>query len=240
MSNIHNKVFKQTVAILTDSHIHYWVTDGSLLGIIRENRLLPWDSDIDFAIWKHEHSKMEIIKLFELHGYKLLKTLPNMDCLHFIIDNVQVDIGFYTYGINDSCIKWATSPKNIFLRYYLSLVSIMFEMAINGKNINDFKFKNNFFKYSVSILMLVVVKLIPNRFLNSLFDKASGMYVFAGSCFSNHLMKFTQIYFLETAIVIPVEAEKHLELTYGINWKIPNKDYKWESDTYNLKIFKDS
>lgn len=32
--------------------IDYWVTDGTLLGIIRKNRILPWDSDVDLGVLK--------------------------------------------------------------------------------------------------------------------------------------------------------------------------------------------
>ena len=32
--------------------IPYWLEGGTLLGIIRENRLLPWDNDMDISMYK--------------------------------------------------------------------------------------------------------------------------------------------------------------------------------------------
>ena len=56
-------IFKIAIEILTDNNINYWICHGTLLGIIRENRLLPWDNDIDFAVWDDEHSKEKILKI---------------------------------------------------------------------------------------------------------------------------------------------------------------------------------
>lgn len=36
--------------ILNKHNIEFWLESGTLLGIVRENRLLPWDNDIDIAI----------------------------------------------------------------------------------------------------------------------------------------------------------------------------------------------
>ena len=49
-----NNIFKTAVKILIDNNINYWVCHGTLLGIIRDNKLLSWDSDIDFAVWEDE------------------------------------------------------------------------------------------------------------------------------------------------------------------------------------------
>ena len=37
-----NDLFKKSVKILNDNNINYWVCHGTLLGIIRDNKLLPW------------------------------------------------------------------------------------------------------------------------------------------------------------------------------------------------------
>ena len=50
-------VFKDVCDLLRKNRINFWICHGTLLGIIRENRLLPWDHDIDFAVWDHETDK---------------------------------------------------------------------------------------------------------------------------------------------------------------------------------------
>ena len=60
----------RVVDILNIHKISYWVTDGTLLGIVREDRILPWDSDIDIAVWKSEVSMLEVLEIFTKNGFE--------------------------------------------------------------------------------------------------------------------------------------------------------------------------
>ncbi len=52
--------------------IPYWLEGGTLLGIIRENRLLPWDNDMDISMYKTDQKKLlrVVLKLI-LKGYRI-------------------------------------------------------------------------------------------------------------------------------------------------------------------------
>ena len=52
--------------------IPYWLEGGTLLGIIRENRILPWDNDLDISMNKTDQKKLfrVYIKL-KLKGYRI-------------------------------------------------------------------------------------------------------------------------------------------------------------------------
>ncbi len=54
----------------------YWLEGGTLLGIIREQRLLPWDNDMDISMYDTNKFKLIlIILLLMLRGYR--PTLQN-------------------------------------------------------------------------------------------------------------------------------------------------------------------
>ena len=80
---------------LNEHEIQYWLTDGTLLGLIRENRILPWDSDLDLGIWKVDVSIPEIIRIFNENGFQYHEVLPDMDSLHFEISGIELDINFF-------------------------------------------------------------------------------------------------------------------------------------------------
>jgi len=44
--------------ILDKYNINYWLDFGTLLGVIRENRILPWDDDIDISIFEADKEIM--------------------------------------------------------------------------------------------------------------------------------------------------------------------------------------
>ena len=57
------KMLKDVTDLLDENDIPYWLEGGTLLGIIRENRLLPWDNDMDISIKEEYYEKLlNIIK----------------------------------------------------------------------------------------------------------------------------------------------------------------------------------
>lgn len=43
-------VFKKICHILNELEVDYWITNGTLLGVVRDKKLIPWDSDADFIV----------------------------------------------------------------------------------------------------------------------------------------------------------------------------------------------
>lgn len=54
------KMLHNITDVLDKHQIPYWLEGGTLLGIIRENRLLPWDNDMDISIKEEYAQKLEI------------------------------------------------------------------------------------------------------------------------------------------------------------------------------------
>ena len=79
--------FVETINLLNENNISYWVCHGSLLGLIRDGKLIPWDHDIDFAVWDHETDKNYILDIMLSHGYQQEVITEDMDCLHFFAEN---------------------------------------------------------------------------------------------------------------------------------------------------------
>lgn len=56
---IAERMLRRVAGILEECAIDYWLEGGTLLGIRRENRLLPWDNDIDLSINEDQLGKLE-------------------------------------------------------------------------------------------------------------------------------------------------------------------------------------
>jgi len=75
------KLFKQSIKIMEDNNIEYWIIGGTLLGSIRDKGLISWDDDADIAIIKEHINKLLLLEdEFKKHnigivswfgGYKL-------------------------------------------------------------------------------------------------------------------------------------------------------------------------
>ncbi|MCK9329692.1 MAG: LicD family protein [Candidatus Cloacimonetes bacterium] len=84
MAVIGKKMLKKVCQILDENNIKYNLDNGTLLGIIREDRLLPWDNDIDITI--HEKYLSQLLKLrwkFWLAGYRTRLRYSKIDIKYF-------------------------------------------------------------------------------------------------------------------------------------------------------------
>lgn len=54
-------MLKSITDLFDENDIDYWLEGGTLLGVVRENRLLPWDNDLDISIKEDQWPKLEKI-----------------------------------------------------------------------------------------------------------------------------------------------------------------------------------
>ncbi len=104
--NLREKFFKKAIEIFNKHDIQYYVGYGTLLGIIRENRLLKSDDDIDIMVHSNDYDK----------AYKLLKSygipmIYGKNFSHGLVIHGRVEI--YKYIIKDNMVidLWAPNAK---------------------------------------------------------------------------------------------------------------------------------
>lgn len=77
-SQLKNQVIivSEVTQILRKLGISPVVTDGVVLGIVRENNFIPWDPDIDFFIplEKANTNKKNLINLLEINKFKIISS----------------------------------------------------------------------------------------------------------------------------------------------------------------------
>jgi phosphorylcholine metabolism protein LicD/ubiquinone/menaquinone biosynthesis C-methylase UbiE len=64
------QIIKDFHEILTENKVPYWISDGTLLGAVRNKEIIPWDDDLDVGI--HENDLDQFINLkeaFERRNY---------------------------------------------------------------------------------------------------------------------------------------------------------------------------
>jgi phosphorylcholine metabolism protein LicD len=85
------KMLKDVCKILDENNIPYVLEGGTLLGIIRENRLLPWDNDVDLTITEDHLEKLIKIRYkFWLAGYRTRIRRSIKDMPHFPKGSVRL------------------------------------------------------------------------------------------------------------------------------------------------------
>lgn len=211
--------FKLAASALSESNIFFWVGQGSLLGIVRDNKLIDWDHDIDFCLWNRKNKKKVIIKILQDKGFIWRSDLTfGNKYAQLSFDKSggrRVDINFYQKGVSSdgeriAFISWGY-PRNVFM----SMID-----AISYADIYNSKYK-------FLINKLKVFKPIAH-FLKKIFINMNYFYKVAGYKQPlKFLKKFKKVYFYKTKVNIPYYKEEYLEYVYGKNWKKPKKNFTW-------------
>ena len=127
LKNIYT-VFKKFNKILNSSNLNiYFISGGSLLGIIRENKFLKFDDDIDFETLSSELRlhKDELIKIFKKKGFLVKYKSHNglYPKLNFFKNGVKISLG--SFEVKNSF--WAVSRiKKIPINFFKKIKKIKF------------------------------------------------------------------------------------------------------------------
>ena len=208
-----------TVNILKKEKIFYWIGQGSLLGIIRDNKLIEWDHDIDFCVWHEDNDKDNVIKIMENSNFQYrgdLEIDENRDQLSFDRKGGRrVDINFYQKGKTDNNTQIAFTKWMIPRNFIMKIIDII---SYADKYNSKYKFLIKKLSFLKPTGVFLKKKLIEKKLF----------YTHAGYQQPLELLKdFKLIDFHNLKLTIPLHAVEYLRYLYGENWKIPQKKFSW-------------
>jgi phosphorylcholine metabolism protein LicD len=208
------------INLLKKSRISYWLCHGTLLGIIRDGNLIPWDHDIDIAVWYKKDIKKKLKKLMLKNNFKLKKKyFVEDDLLTFIKKGGrEVDINFYQVKKKNfkeiAFINWFV-PKNNICKLVDALSSAESYEGNLKFIIKNFKYFEFFFKKLKNFLIQ------KNYFYKNIgYTQPLDL-----------LKKFEKLNFKNIEVVVPLKYKEYLNYIYGNNWRIPKKNYNWIKDS---------
>lgn len=236
------EALRQVKEIFDKYGIEYWLDFGTLLGAVRDGRIIPWDHDIDIGIWKKDFDKTSAACM-ELRdkGFKI----------HFGVDHIGIFkyengeenlISISAYSLDNNAqatLRWIVHPKE---RYYNGTklikrktpqrIKLLLEYLIwlfskpvySGDNPRLIPYKLHVILFKVcGILPTWLGELLTKTLL--LTFKIFGCKYLLLSIPSHHFKNLSTINFYGMEFRIPGRTEEYLEYKYGKNWKIPKRDW---------------
>jgi len=203
------QLLKDVKEVLDRNNITFFPTGGTLLGFIREQRIMPWDADMDFGIWHTDYDKLfNIRKEFEELGYKTFFakgkyqhcSICHPEGYAHYTDPEKYDVPFHA-GFS----FWAEDrDKAIQLRFFdNNLFDRLFGEARKKIKCKTSIKIYNFFRRSYCAFVLYFHKI----------------YVYPLPWFEK--LDTIQIYDMDIKIIS--NSGKYLEMMYGDNWRTPDK-----------------
>ncbi len=221
---------KQVKAILDREEIIYWLDCGTLLGAIRNGRIIPWDDDIDLGAFSKDKKKVK----------KILNTqLPNTFEINHYLEETKVyfkgfDLSITFYSINNGhAVRHYKKIEEPYIISVLRSISNMLEIS-SDRNIT--KASQNV-PVQATRLIAYIISNLPLKFkcimsgvLNIIIHKFS-LYSYLKVVIPlKYFKNLSKITFYGMEFNIPSSVEEYLGYRYGKDWRTPISDYVYNEE----------
>jgi phosphorylcholine metabolism protein LicD len=221
---------KQIKNVLDKNNIEFWLDTGTLLGAVREKRILPWDYDIDLGAWYEDISKIEnVFDEIEKLNYEVCY-FPNEKCIKILKEDCEIDINLYQQEKDNATKTWYVNNKMGKIFDYLRWI-----LRVDQVNLKRSKMPETLTK-----ILMVKRKIIPKKSrekiaksIDSLYNK-KGCNLVSISIPKKYFTDLSEIEFYNTKFKAPSKIEDYLLLRYGKDWRTPKKDYVYYKDDKSI------
>lgn len=247
LQNAELMILKDIADICNKNKLKYYLIGGTLLGAVRHKGFIPWDDDIDLVMFRNDYDELfrlltekynekYFVQRFETDRnytrYIMKIRLNGTKHIEDRVSGVEMNHGIYIDIFPIDYLKNSGMCTHIRGGALRTLFAI--------KNIKHVKTGYNGIKGIVSKIVLPFIKLIPDSFINTMFDKICTMdnhkecsYV---TNFASHFKWKKQMYpteyfgegtellFEDAYFCVPNQYEKILTRLYGDYMQLPPKE----------------
>ena len=226
------KIFDDMKTILDKHNIAFWLDSGTLLGIVRDKKIIEWDDDIDLAIMYTNSIRFLLSELYEL-GYNVFISDSKLT-----IRRGKEHLSVYFYHIRDIVgKKYITRYKvskrdrvaDIIQYVFLETILMPFKDMIHNPSIIQWALL-----VSKSIVRKLPFKEHIFRWLISYGVKHKHFERYTVDIEYPFLFDFKKVDFYHHKVNIPKYPNKYLEVMYGKKWNIPDKKWNRSWDFFEL------
>jgi hypothetical protein len=126
--------------IFDQNNIKFWLCFGTLLGAVRDNEFIPYDTDTDICVYKEDLGKIvNVVPELEKMNLKLIRVIHEKNLITFMRNDEYIDI-------------------YVFVKRRKALILKEWRMG------DTFKIKYKFFKKFAKIIFLNQTFLVPNKY----------------------------------------------------------------------------
>jgi len=197
---------KMLVDIFEKLKIEYWFDYGSLLGIIRDKKFIPWDTDLEpYIRFNDEETPFALIDELEAKGFTVKMCPFTRGYSKGIILSqekgyVDMSIGFFKQTYKGRFFGWICHHLPTFIRIWI--------IHYMQKH------------YSESKSEIIRPKEQSKRDKNRISS-------WVRACFPVFFCsKLKKVDFYDFKVSVPGKAEELLLMRYGEDWKIPKKVFR--------------
>lgn len=209
--------------VFDENGIKFWLDSGTLLGAVRNGKIIEWDSDVDLGAWYSDAT--QIVPTFPEFRRRGFNVVLSRKRVAMSIVRLGCSINFYLYR------KRGKYAWNQWTRTRKTAVEKILNRCVNTLSIRTYVKQEGTFaqkiKYISSLLPLTLKKLVANTAWLLLYNLG---YIIPVAIPKHYFQKLSTIQFYGVQFNIPSNVEEYLEHRYGSNWRIPTRKWVYYKD----------
>ena len=228
------EILEPVLRILKRLGVCWWLDQGTLLGVIRDGDLLPWDDDIDISVWHEEfHHKMD--SFLELCLNEGIRVQVNPWSVKLVLDDRScgyrpVDIEFYSRDRRQA-IKVLRSKES---GSFLGLCKAIVFHYLGRLGELDFQAPSGRLKRLVAGgIRVLLPKPIRSCISNWAYIRQQTVSMSVESTYFDSLITLNLAGF---NLNVPSNSEGLLKKKYGPDWMTPKRDWNHMKDDGTIII----
>lgn len=212
------KNLREVKDVFDKNGISYWLDTGTLLGTVRDGKIIEWDTDIDLGAWYN--SVAQLISIFPELKKRGFDTVLNRRWAVMTIRKIDCNINVSLYRERDGYAWkiWRIPKEGV-------IISIL-DRCVNISNLKMYTKEGRAFTRKIKHLS----SLLPSA-LKRLVTGTAWLALHRLGCMiptmipKRYFEKLSTIRFYGMQFNAPSNVEKYLEYRYGNDWKTPKR--KW-------------
>jgi hypothetical protein len=225
-------LFRVAVARLETRGIPYWIDAGTLLGLVRDGRIIPWDHDFDFGVMMPEVTERDVFAAFDPRQFSMHSLLParGVHSCHLFSrgrrSRGKIDFTFYERQGDRAVHVTNDAPERLW-----SAALWAADRFLDPDHESEHRFRRQLHRYYHQ----VVAPQIPAPVRPPLRALVDGLCRRACAVGRRFVYDFPARYFetrvrarfLGVDVHIPSDATDYLREAYGPDWRTPKKFAHW-------------
>ena len=218
------ETLKRAVSILDSRNIDYWIDCGTLLGLVRDDKIIPWDEDVELGAWLTDRESIEhCTNEFIENGLIVTVSKPDKIGLQ-LPDNLPYKFRILFYDKRNGNAG----------RGSYGAVSLPGRIIDNLKNLPSLISKSENIKTGEKVgtinslikLFVLMCSKFPKSWISSFSNLFSKIDVKKRYYWEIPVRFFENTYktdFYGVQVTVPIDSEKYLAFRYGQDWKNPTR-----------------
>ena len=221
------RLLAEAKKIFDKYNIECWLDTGTLLGAVRNGRLIPWDKDCDLGTWYDNAPRLNSI-LHEFRNRGLEAFLEEYR-YEFVVKSKRAKLDVFLYRLINGWATWTLYINKNLIGAYLASLQLRFS------NVNPDGGETPL-RESLKRPVIEAIRLLPASARRTLAKVCFLLYKEIGS--QQFVFRIPREYFTNLQRVrfygiefkVPRQTRKYLTLRYGKAWQIPDRKWVYDKD----------